>query len=342
MKKKTKKIVALLLAAAMVFAFTACGSDSSSGTGDYSADNPLTIKISHPDSESNIHQASFEAFKEEVESESGGAIKVEIYPDGVLGSDQDVMQMVNSNEIQMAEAGTSVFTVLGDQFGVLDLPYMFTDWDTMNEAVTGGLGDMYKGWLEEQGYYGLGFFWDGCKTVSNSKKPIKDISDLKGMKVRITDSPLYQMTLKDMGANPTAMAWGDIFSGLQQGTVDGMDVVALSVYSNGWYEAIKYWSTMNYDYNNCIVYTSKAFMDSLPADLKDIVTTAAQNMQDLDREAARAEEQKCIDAMAKEGVQVDDVNDISQFVEAVQPVYDEYNELIGEDVMKEVLKYRQQ
>lgn len=336
---KVKSMVVVALAGLMMLSLAACG--GSNKNVEYSADEPLVIKVSHPDSESNVHQKSFEAFKDYVETETDGVVQVEIHANGVLGGDQEVMQMVAMNEVQIAECGTSVFSTIDDKFGIMDLPFLFTSYEAMDEAVTGGLGDMYNEWLEESGLYGLAFMWDGCKTVSNNVRPIKTLDDMDGLKIRITDADLYQLSYRAMGANPTPMGWGDIYSGLQQGVVDGMDVPAISTYSNGWHESLEYWSLMNNHWSNCIVYTSQTFMDGLPDDIRAVIEEGADiYLQQQDRENARQAELDSIEAMKKEGVQVDEVKDIDEFIKAVEPVYEYYRDLLGDKVMDEVESYK--
>lgn len=339
-----KKVITLIITAALLFAVMICSVSCSKTTGantEYTSEDPLVIKISHPDSESNVHQSSFEAFRDYVEEETDGRVKVEIYPNGVLGGDQELMLMIATNEVQMAEFGTSVLNCIGDKFCILDLPFLFSSWDTMNEAVTGELGDLYNSFLEEEGYYGLAFMWDGSKTISNNKRPINTIKDMEGLKIRITDADMYKQTLDCLGANPTPMSWGDIYSGLQQGTIDGMDVPAISTYSNGWQETIKYWSLTNHHMSNTAIVTSKKFMDSLPDDIREIIEKGAKTyLQEQDRKKAKAAEEESIEAMKEAGVQVNEVKDLEPFKKAVQPVYDTYRERLGDEIMDKVESYR--
>ena len=339
-----KKVITLIITAALLLAVMLCSvscSKTSVANTEYTSEDPLVIKISHPDSESNVHQSSFEAFRDYVEEETDGRVKVEIYPNGVLGGDQELMLMIATNEVQMAEFGTSVLNCIGDKFCILDLPFLFSSWDTMNEAVTGELGDLYNSFLEEEGYYGLAFMWDGSKTISNNKRPINTIEDMEGLKIRITDADMYKQTLDCLGANPTPMSWGDIYSGLQQGTIDGMDVPAISTYSNGWHETIKYWSLTNHHMSNTAIVTSKKFMDSLPADIREIIEKGAKTyLQEQDRKKAKAAEEEAIEAMKEAGVQVNEVQDLEPFKKAVQPVYDTYRERLGDEIMDKVESYR--
>lgn len=341
MRKTISTILAIVMLLTMLFCFTSCGDSTQSSNVEYTADNPLVIKLSYPDSESNVHRKSYDAFKEYVEEETGGKVEVEIYANGILGGDQEVMQMVATNEVQIAQCGTSVFACIDDKFCILDLPFLFTSYETMNEAVTGELGDLYASFLEEAGYYELAFEWDGCKTISNNKRPINTVDDMKGLKIRITDADMYKQTLDCLDANPTPMSWGDIYSGLQQGTVDGMDVPAISVYSNGWYEAIKYWSLTNHHMSNVVLYTSKAFMESLPDDIAAVINKASEvYLEDYDRENARDAELESIELMKEAGVKVNEVEDIQPFIDATQPVYESYREKLGDEIMDKVESFR--
>lgn len=136
MRKTISTILAIVMLLTMLFCFTSCGDSTQSSNVEYTADNPLVIKLSYPDSESNVHRKSYDAFKEYVEEKTGGKVEVEIYANGILGGDQEVMQMVATNEVQIAQCGTSVFACIDDKFCILDLPFLFTSYETMNEAVT--------------------------------------------------------------------------------------------------------------------------------------------------------------------------------------------------------------
>lgn len=355
-----KRFTAAFLTLAMLFVLTACGgttgetsstTDSGQGEsttnlddyGSYTAENPLVFKIAYGDSDEATAAQACQLFAEYVEDQTGGAVQVELYGNGQMGGDEDVIQAILMGNLHLTYCGTSVLCTFDDRFGILDLPYLFTDWDTMDAAVNGDLGAMYQEWAEEFGMYVPGFMWDGMKTVSNSVRPITCIEDMEGLKIRVTNADIFIQTYQAMGANPTPMGWNDIYTGLQQGTVDGMDVPAIPTYTNGFYQAIKYFSLTNNHMSNMCIVMSKSFVDGLPSGIRSVLENGIQEyLVSWDRENARIAEEDAIQKIAESGVQVNEIepDELQRFVEATAPVYEYYRDLIGDDIMDTVESFR--
>ena len=333
-----KKFIAALLSLVMVIGLCSCGGGNSSDT-DYTADNPLVFRVSHVEATDSYLHKSCEKFKEYVEDKSEGKIKVEIYPNGELGDYETAIEAVKAGTQQMTCATTSALASYDPKLGLMDLPYLFESKEQMEAAVNGGaVEELYTQWLEENGFYNGGIQYDGARGLSNNKKEVKTPSDLKGLKIRVMQSDLYIKLFDAFGANPTPMSFTDLYTGLQQGTVDGQDNSPMLTYVNKFYEVQKYYSTIDTVYAQCVMVCSKDFMDSLPEDIKAILDEgSAECLVKYQRENALAKEEEYLKDLEDAGLKVTRIEDNTEWKEAAQPVYKWMKEEVGEDYVQQMV-----
>ena len=176
--------------------------------------------------------------------------------------------------------------------------------------------------------------------MSNSIRPVESLKDMEGLKIRVMENDMYINMFEALGANPTPMSFNDLYTGLQQGTVDGQDNSAMLTYVNKFYEVQDYYTSLETVFCNAVIITSKAFMESLPEDLFNIIQEGADEyLMDYQRETAFAAEEEYLQLLNENGCTVTYIEDKSEFEEAVEPVYEIYREQIGEDVIDEVIEY---
>ena len=333
-----KKFIAALLSLVMVIGLCSCGGGNSSDT-EYTADNLLVFRVSHVEATDSYLHKSCEKFKEYVEDKSEGKIKVEIYPNGELGDYETAIEAVKAGTQQMTCATTSALASYDPKLGLMDLPYLFESKEQMDAAVNGGaVEELYTQWLEENGFYNGGIQYDGARGLSNNKKEVKTPSDLKGLKIRVMQSDLYIKLFDAFGANPTPMSFTDLYTGLQQGTVDGQDNSPMLTYVNKFYEVQKYYSTIDTVYAQCVMVCSKDFMDSLPEDIKAILDEgSAECLVKYQRENALAQEEEYLKDLEDAGLKVTRIEDKTEWKEAAQPVYEWMKEEVGEDYVQQMI-----
>jgi tripartite ATP-independent transporter DctP family solute receptor len=343
-----KKVLSFLMVAMFIVALAACGGGSAGTESDDGAEaeasggdaaqevEPIVIKAAHVEAEeAPIHQ-SFVQFKEYVEAESGGSISVEIYPNGELGSERQVLEAVNLGTVQFSAVTMSNFVQYDDRFSIISLPFLFESYEQQEEAVNGPFGQLFLDWMEEYGFVGYGYQYDGARCISNSKRPINTVADMNGLKIRVMESPIFISMFELMGANPTPMSFTEVYTALQQGTVDGQDNPPSLTYDSKFYEVQKYYSLTGHVYSEVAVVSNKAFMESIPQEQRDILTAGAeQYLVDWQRELARSLESEYVQKIRDAGVtEVNDITpeNIRTFIDAVAPIYDEYRELVGAEV----------
>ncbi|HWQ78322.1 MAG TPA: TRAP transporter substrate-binding protein, partial [Anaerovoracaceae bacterium] len=214
-----KKLILMLLILVLTLGFAGCGGaeePAGAPSEEGAAPEPIIIKAAHVEVEDRaIHQALVK-FGEYIAAESDGVLTLEIYSNGELGDDSDVVEAIGLGTVQMTVPGSGVFTNYDEKFAVMNLPYLFESKEQMDAAFTGEFGDMIGGWMEEYGFVCLGYNYDGARCMSNNVRPINTVADMKGIKFRVMDSALYIDMFQMMGANPTPMGFGEVYTALQQ------------------------------------------------------------------------------------------------------------------------------
>ena len=223
-----KKALSLILALAMILALTACGSktDAPSGNGDTQTDpsaEKIVLKIGHVEAEDRSTHKALLIFKDEIESKTDGRIEVQIFPNAELGGDEELCESVAMGTIQMALPSTSVLTAYNERIGILDMPYLFTDAQSAFDALDGKLGEQIDEWIAGNGFISLGYVYNGPRCTTNSVRPIYTPDDLAGLKIRVMNSPVFIRMYEVLGANATPMSFSELFTGLQQHTVEGQE-----------------------------------------------------------------------------------------------------------------------
>lgn len=340
---KRRKTWSLLLILALVVSFTVgCGARGNGGGGGADSSDPIVIKIGHADSETRATNVSAQEFKDFMEEKTDGRVQVEVYPNGQLGEDDDIVKGVKLGTCQIF-IGTqgSVSSVLGEKYDVLDLPFLYNSFEEWCGGMLGEGGglELYNELLEGTGYVALDFAYDGQRSILTTEKPIRSLADMKGLKIRVTPSKMYLSIFKAMGANPTPMAFGEVYTGLTQGTIDGLDHSATVIVDQKFQEPSKYFTLSNHMTSPQPILTSQAFLDSLPKDIYDIFMEGIVQMGERQRELEHGKEAECLQQMKDSGIEVIELTDAQkdEFVKAVQPVYDEWRGISGDDAVDRML-----
>jgi TRAP-type transport system periplasmic protein len=266
----------------------------------------IVIKVSHDNAVQTPGHAAFVRFKEIVEAESEGRIEVQIFPGGQLGSVQDMFEQTRRGDIQMSVGATTLFTQTIPEFAVWDSFYMFDDAAHAHRVLDGKAGLQLMEPLERMDLVGIGYMEIGFRNFSNSKRPIVNPEDVKGLKIR-GYSPMQIAAWESVGCSLTNLSWSEVFTSLQQNLIDGQECATSSFYDAKFYEAQEYWSLTRHIYTNWLWYANKEFMDSLSAADRAIVERAAQQAIALDRELMSAAETETLNKLPGLGIEVNEV-----------------------------------
>ncbi|HHU18504.1 MAG TPA: DctP family TRAP transporter solute-binding subunit [Clostridiales bacterium] len=339
MVRKFSKVLALVLV--LVFGLSACsggstGPQQTSGTG---GDEKFTIKIcwNTSDNEADPYAIAAREFKKAAEEKSEGRITVELYPNEQLGKERDVLEGMSMGTIDMSVMTNAPISGFVPQFQVLDLPFIFQDRAQAYEVLDGPLGKELLELLKSKNIIGLGFAEGGFRQMINNVRAVNQPSDVEGVKYRVMENPVYIGMFKYLGSNPTPMSWGETFTAVQQKTIDGLEIPIPVIHQNKYYEVCKYLSLTNHTYSPLVMMISKSTWDKLPSDLQSVVQESVtiavtnQRKKNAENEAALLEDLKA------KGMEINEVANLGAFKEKVTPLYLEFEDEIGKELLDKFL-----
>jgi TRAP-type transport system periplasmic protein len=326
----------LLLIVSVIFSLAIAGCSSSTG-GD-AKEKEMNLKMSVTVGNTSTWYKAAEQFAQEVEKESDGRIKIKVYPNEQLsgGDSGKAVEGLAKGTIDFTYNSTIIYSILNDRLGVLSAPFLFSDLDAVDEKLNGEAGEEVKKILREIGVEPLGFGQNGFRQVTNSQHEIKTPKDIEGLKIRIPGIKMYTDLWTELGADPTTMTFSEVFTALQQGTIDGQENPVDVISSSKLNEVQGHMTMWNYSYDPLILGMNKKKFDSLSDGDKKIIQTAADNANKFQIEQARKLEEEQIKGLEEAGMKLHYPTDeeLAQFKEISQPIYDKYKDVWGEDLLK--------
>ena len=304
-----------------------------------SAEKTLKIGLGDPiDSDQGVLALRF---KEIVEQASGGKYKVDLFPAGQLGDEQKMVKDSRRGSIDGAVVAVNNITPFAKSVGILTLPYLMKSFDDAVKATTGALGDKWRQVLiDEAGVRVMGWSYSNFRVLTNSKKPVTKLADLKGLKIRVPKNAIMIETWKALGAEPIPMAWPETFTALQQKVVDGQDNPHITNYSMKFYEVQDYTSEVHYLFSLQPLVFGEKFFQSLPPEDQALFTRAGIEAQQFNLLFSVTRSEEARQNMIKKGVEYFEVEDEDQWskmaVDAVWPKF--YDSVGGKAEVDKVVK----
>ena len=331
-----KKVWGLLLALTIVF----LGACSQGVDGGVEGVKTKEMKLAVATTEDRSLTKGLVKFGELVEEKTNGSIVAEVFPNGQLGGDREIFESLQFNSIQGTTMSTGPIAQFAPEFNVFDLPFLFPDAETAYQVLDGETGTDILKKLESQNVVGLNYWENGFRHLTNGAKEVRSPDDIKGLKIRTLKNDLHLDIWSELGANPTPMAFTELFSGLQQGVVDGQENPVGNVTGNKFYEVQDYLTKTGHVYNASPFLISKSFWDELTDEEQKAVQEAADEARDYQRELNQKEDEDGFKFLAENGMTITDLTDEEkeQFFEKVQPVYEKHSSSIGKDVVEDLLK----
>lgn len=294
---KAKKLVALTLAAAMTAAM---------GTAAM-ADDVITLQIGFVDPEGSPYVKGGHAVAEAVEKATDGKIKIEVVAGGALGGERDMLELTMMNNLDIATSANSVLTNFIPEMAILDQAYLWANADEAHAAVDGPVGDLIEAKAEELGFHVIGYMESGFRNVF-STNPIETMEDFKGVTIRTMENQYHQAAFSAFGAMPVAMAAGDQFTALQQGTIDACENAICNCWNNGFYEITKHITRSNHAFVYIMLCMSDAAWNKIPEDLREPFLAAVKEGCDAERQYLVEENLAAEEKLAAEGVVFHDID----------------------------------
>jgi len=275
------------------------------------------------------------AFKREVENKTNGKVKMQIFEGRQLGDMREMTEQIKMGTLEMGVISTPYFTSYERGFNVLDLPFLFQDNEQAYKNLDGKLGDTLAQKLENSGITILGYWEFGPSQIINSKRPVTEAGDMKGLKIRIQDSPLLVDVFKSLGAEPITMDSQEVYTGLQQGILDGVNTYYFVTIDQKEYEQAKFFSEVNLTYGAIALVINKDVFDSFDPEQQRMFEELGEKYTKLQREMSQEETKASKEFIVDNGVNLVEADqiDFASFRKAVEPVYEkhgkEFQELLN-------------
>lgn len=315
MKKVLVLVITLVFAAGAVFA---------TGSDEPEAEEPIVLRLAETHVQDYPTTQGDYYFAELVEERTDGRITIEVYHSSQLGEERDVIEQVQFGAIDFTRVSISPLSAFSPNMDALQMPYLYRDADHMWTVLKGEIGDEFLASLEPANFVGLAWYDSGSRSFYNSVREINSVADLEGLKFRVQQSDLMVGLVEALGAVATPMPFGEVYSALQTGVIDGAENNWPSYYSTSHYEVAEYYTLDQHTRVPEILIASKIVMDRLSEEDQEIIRQAAKDSIDFQIEKWAEFVQVSEEAIRAAGNTITELTPdaYAEFQEAMQPLYD--------------------
>ena len=262
----------------------------------------VTIKASTSTAANEPAVKGLEVFAREVAAATNGRIAVEIYPNNALGNERDVIELAIIGAVELTTPSNAPLATFAPELLVFDLPYLFRDRPHMYEVLDGPIGQSFAAPLRERGLVLLGYFEAGLRHLMTRDRAIERPEDLSGLKIRTMENPLHLRAFEAFGASPLPMAYGEVYTALEQGVIDGAEAARSNYFSKRFFEVAPNWSEIGWMYLVQPLVMSERFFSSLAAEDQAAVRAAARKAVEAEREEYQKQDEEALVKLRAAGV----------------------------------------
>ena len=314
---KSKKLVTIALAAMMTVGLAACGEKTDAPAGDQT----FNLKLGHNLAEDHAVHLELSDFAEKVKEKTDGTVTVQIFPNGTLGSETDMISQIQNDALDMAKVSASTLGNFSAQYNAYSVPYVFDDQDHYYSVMDGEITQDIFSSTSGDGFIGLTWLDSGSRSFYTKDRAIRTPEDLKGLKIRTMDSQIAIDMMDALGGSATVMGYSDIYTGLQQGVIDGAENNVTALRDHG--EVAKFYSFDEHSRIPDIVVLSAKVWDAMTEEQKSAIKEAAMEASDSYKTRWKNFEDEVLEKATNEfGVELVRDVDIKAFQDAVQPIYE--------------------
>ncbi len=289
----TRRAHALLVAVCLAGA--GCGSEQ---------DSVLVLKASSSSAPNEPTVRGLEVFGEELARATHGRIVVNVYPNSVLGSEREVIELTILGAVELACPSNAPLATFAPELLVFDLPYLFRDREHMYRVLDGPIGESFREPLRAKGLRLLGYFDVGLRHLMTRDRQVDTLDDMSGLKIRTMENPLHLRAFETFGASPLPMAYGEVYTALEQGVIDGAEAARSNYVSKRFYEVAPHWAEIGWMYLVAPLVMSERVFESLSAEEQEAVRLAAKRAVAAERESYRRAEESALEALVAAGVTI--------------------------------------
>lgn len=304
-----------------------------------------TLKFGLNGPEGHPAVAGMKKFAEAVAAKSGGKMKVQLFLNGALGSDQATLSALKGGTVEMAVMNSGILASEVKALEVFDFPFLFNNEKEADAIVDGPIGQKMHAALEDKGIVGLSYWELGFRNITTGKKAITKVDDIAGLKLRVIPNAINVDWVKALGGNPTPLPFPEVYAALEQGAIDGQENPISVIASNKFWEVQKNVALTNHQYNPQSVIFSKKIWETLSPAEKKIIDDSADEATKSQREASRASLAANLELLKKNGMTITTLPaaEVAKLREKMKPVIDKHSALVGPvvaEVQAELAKLR--
>ncbi len=284
----------------------------------------VKLKLAHVCSDTHPYNTAGLKLAELVRDKTRGAVDIQVYPAAQLGGERDLIEGLQAGTVDIVISSLGVAASFVPEMNIFNLPFIFNDANHYSKVTQGHIGKKVLEACNKAGLKGLGFAGPVFRVPMNNKKPVNTPDDFRGVKYRLMEVPLHIDTYKALGASPVPIPFGELYTALQLGTVDGCENAVATLYSQKFYEVQKYMSLLPVFSNGCVILMGELAWNKLtPEQQKVLLESLPETIEKLDHDYLAMTEEG-LEAMKAAGLKVNTPPSITPFREAVIPVYDKY------------------
>ena len=293
-------------------------------------------RLGHGFTEQHPRGQAMARFAAEVDKATGGQVKIKVFANSSLGSEEKMLQAVQSGTQEFYLGSLVPFSVRKKELQIFDFPFLFANDAEVAKVLDGPVGQKLLDSLGDTGATGLTWAGGAFRNVANGKRPINKFEDLKGLKIRVMQSPVAIESFKAMGINATPMAYAEVFTALEIGALDGLEHPPVDMFQNKIYEVQKYLAITHHVYTPVALVVSSKWLASLPADQQAAVRKAAVIARDFERAEEIRQDKDAVSQLKAKGMAVTEMApaELDKMRNAVKPVIEKFSGTIGADFVK--------
>ncbi len=277
------------------------------------------------------------AFKAAVEKDTNGTVQIQLYPNRQIGDEKQVMEGIRFGTVDAGIVTNAVVAQMEPAFQINDLPFLYTSEAQAQKVLDGKVGADLAALLAKKNIVVLGYMEGGFRHMINNKKPVNAPADVQGVKYRVMQNPLFIDMFNSLGGAAVPMAWGETFTAVQQGTIDGLELPVAVIDNSKMFEVTKFLSLTNHTYSMIALLISKKAMDKLTPDQRKAVIEAGKSATAFQRIEAEKNEKVLLAGLAQKGMTINQVTNMVPFRNAVQPIYVKTRAAVGDAMMNQAL-----
>lgn len=342
----SKRVIVLLIVVLLIVNLAGCSSagketttPDDAGANDVNDEEVIELNLDHVTTAESVNGRVAEEYSRLVSEKTDGKVKINVFHQGGLsgGNGQTEIELLTAGSIDIILPTSGYFGNTVPESLLISLPFFYNNIDDLNKVLDSETGKQVEEKFQEKEMKVLAWFPRTARQISNSKKLVKTPEDMKSMKIRVMDSQIYIDTMKELGAQPTPMAWGEVYTALQLNTIDAQENPVDIIKNEKIYEVQKYITLWDYSFDSLMLIANNDKFNSLSPQIQEKMLQAAQEVRVFQRDIIDKESNEYLDFFQEEGLEVYTLSDAekAEFRTRVENIWEKYSDQIGENIIKD-------